>query len=148
MTTKPASNRPFWIGVALGAPIILLGARGILANAGDTEPTELARFIGGSAIVHDAVVLPFVLAVGWVGHRLLPTWLWRPARWALMTTAIVLVVSRPFVARWGYNDRNPTALSRNYGQGVAVALLVVWAATLVWAALERRSERRTGAPPT
>ena len=114
----------------------------MIANARDTHPGELARWIGGSAVVHDAIVLPVVLAAAWAGHRWLPTWAWRPLRWALMTTAIVLVVSWPFVARWGYNPANPTALNRNYGRGVAVALAMVWAVTAVWALLERRARAR------
>ena len=132
------STRGFWIGAALGSPIIALGIRGAVVNARDTHPAELGRWIAGSAVLHDALVLPVVAAIAFLGRRVVVEWAWPSVRWALMTSAILLVVSRPFVAGYGYNPQNPTALPRNYGLGVAVALVVVWAVAAIWALLLRR----------
>jgi hypothetical protein len=138
------STRSFWVGFALGVPIIALGIRGLLANSVDTRPAELARWLVGSAVVHDAVVLPLVAVIG-LGGRRLSGWAWPALRWALATTAILLVVSRPFVNRSGYNPRNPTALPRNYGVGVSVAIGVVWLLALGGAIVLRRRQARTRA---
>lgn len=134
----PQSTRAFWIAMAVGTPIVAFGIRGALVNARDVHPGEVARWLVGSAIVHDAVILPLVLAVGLVGRRFVPAWAWPAVRWALMTTGVLVLVSRPFVAGYGYNPGNPTALNRNYGLGVSIALAVVWTAATVWAFLTRR----------
>ncbi len=139
MATPHESTRSFWIGCALGVPVIAIGIRGALVNARDTHPAELARWIAGSAIVHDAAALPVVAVVAWLGRRYVAGWAWPAVRWAAMTTAILLVVSRPFVAGYGYNPDNPTALPRDYGLGVALALVVVWVTAAGWAVLTRRS---------
>lgn len=141
----PPSTRPFWVGVAVGLPLMALGVRGALADAVDTHPAELARWVVGSALVHDALVVPVVSVVALVGRRLSPRWAWPPLRWALATTAVLLVVSRPFVARYGYRAANPTALDRPYGAGIAVALGAVWAAAVAWAAVARRRPPAPGA---
>ncbi len=73
-------------------------------------------------------------------------WAWPAVRWGLATSAILVVVSRPFVARWGYDPANPTALPRNYGVGVAIAIALVWVAAGVWAAAIRH-RRPGGAAP-
>ena len=99
--------------------------------------------------MHDALVLPLVAAVAVLGRRLVPGWAWPAVRWALATSAILLVVSRPFVARWGYHPANPTALPRNYGLGVAIAITVVWVLAGTWAmALRRRWPDRPAPPPS
>jgi hypothetical protein len=140
------STRPFWIGLAVGAPILAFGVRGILEHADETKPAELARWILGSALVHDGIVLPAVVVVGWAGRRACPSWAWPATRWALATTAIVLAVSRPFVARWGYRAANPTALSRDYGAGTAVAVAAIWAVALAWAVRDARRRERLSRP--
>lgn len=137
------STRAFWIGMVLGVPIIAFGIRGAIVNTRDARAGELGRWLVGSALVHDAVILPIVLMVGAAGRRWAPGWAWPAVGWGLMTTGVVLVVSRPFVAGYGYNPANPSALSRNYGLGVGAALAAVWTATAVWALLTRRRARST-----
>ena len=99
-------------------------------------------------MVHDALVLPVVLIVGVLGRKVTPTWAWPAVRWALFTTGVVAVVSRPYVASYGSGGANPTVLPRNYGAGVLVALAAVWAAAAVWAVVLRQRGRPTIQDPT
>lgn len=130
-----------WIGLALGAPIVAWGVRGILRESGRTHPGELARWIVGSALVHDVVVLPVVVTVAVVGRRVVSERAWPLVRWALATTGVVALVSWPFVRGYGRRPSNPSLLPRNYGVGVTVALAMVWLVTLVACWLARRASR-------
>lgn len=133
-----------WIGLALGVPLIGWGVRGILQESGRTHPAELGRWIVGSAIVHDAVVLPLVLAVAVLARRAVPAAAWAPVRWALATTGVLALVSWPFVRGYGRRSSNPSLLPRDYGEGVLVVVGLVWVVAVVLAV---RATRRTRPPP-
>lgn len=133
-----------WIGLALGTPLIGWGVRGILLESARTHPTELGRWIIGSAVIHDALVLPVVLVVGVLARRAVPTPAWPPVRWGLATTAVLAIVSWPFVRGYGRSPNNPSLLPRNYGEGVLVVLAVVWLVTGALATVAVRRARTGG----
>jgi hypothetical protein len=137
-----SSPWPFRIGLALGVPLLLIGIRGVLVNERDTRPAELARWILGSALLHDAVLVPVVAVIAWALRRLLPGWSWPAVRWGLFATAVLVAVSRPFVARYGWTPANRTALDRPYGRGVAVAVAVIWVAAGTWLLVDGLVRRR------
>jgi hypothetical protein len=134
-----------WIGLALGTPLIAWGVRGVLVESGRTHPGELARWIIGSAVVHDAVLLPVVLLAGVLARRAVPAAAWPPVRWALATSGVVALVSWPFVRGYGRNPRNPSLLPRDYGRGVLVTLALVWFAAATIAVVQRRRARSSRA---
>lgn len=133
-----------WIGLAVGAPIIAWGIRGILMESARTHPGEIARWIVGSALVHDAVLLPVVVSVAVVARRFVPDQAWPAVRWALATSGVVALVSWPFVRGYGRRAGNPSLLPRDYGAGVAIAIAGVW---LLTAALCWRAQRRNQGSP-
>ncbi|MGQ0433365.1 MAG: hypothetical protein ACT452_13255 [Microthrixaceae bacterium] len=135
-----------WIGLLLGAPIIAWGVRGILLESDRTHPGELARWLVGSALVHDAVLLPIVASVAVVARRLVPERMWPVARWAIATTGIVALVSWPFVRGYGRRPSNPSLLPRDYGAGVIVAVVAVWLVALVrfWRARRQPADPEPG----
>lgn len=134
-----------WIGFALGLPIVAWGIRGVLAGSGRTHRAEVARWIVGSAVVHDALILPVVLAGGVLARRVVPPRAWPAVRWALATTGVLVLVSWPFVRGYGRRAGNPSLLPRDYGTGVLVVVALVWVTTIVlvahaWWADARRHE--------
>jgi Kef-type K+ transport system membrane component KefB len=150
MSAEPP-DRPgpgLWIGLALGVPVMAWGIRGILEESARTHPAELGRWIIGSAVVHDLVLLPLVLSIGVLARRAVPEAAWAPVRWALATTGVLLLVSWPFVRGYGRRSGNPSLLPRDYGSGLLVALAVVWLAAVLLAALRiRRGRWRASRPP-
>jgi hypothetical protein len=147
-TPPDRPDRGLWIGLALGAPVIAWGIRGILDESARTHPAELGRWLIGSAVVHDAVLLPLVLAVGLLARRAVPADAWPPVRWALATSGVLVLVSWPFVRGYGRSPGNPSLLPRNYGGGLVVALAVVWAATGLFVMINlRRARRSANRPP-
>ncbi len=137
-----------WIGLAIGVPIMARGVLGILEGSRRTHPGELARWIAGSAIIHDAVLLPIVVGVAMIVRSVVPARTWPIVRWALMTSGVVLLVAWPFVRGYGRRAGNPSLLPRNYGVGVAVALAITWAVAAALVVLGRRRARRVVADPS
>lgn len=134
-----------WIGLALGVPLIAWGVRGIVMDAARTHPAELGRWLVGSAVVHDAVLLPVVLGIAVATRRLASDRVWPLVRWALSTTGVVLLVSWPFVRGYGQRSSNPSLLPRDYATGVVVAIAAVWLVTGAVAWFWRRGHTAGGA---
>jgi hypothetical protein len=130
-----------WIGLALGLPIIGWGIRGALSEEARTHPAELGRWIVGSAVVHDALILPVVLLVAVGARRLVPARTWAFVRWALATTGVLALVSWPFVRGYGRRSSNASLLPRDYTAGVLVAVMLVWLVAGVAALVQVRGRR-------
>ena len=81
----------------------------------------------GSALLHDLLWLPIVAVVGAVLARAgrggrLPG----PVRWAVATSAVLVVIAWPFVRGYGRNRGNPSLLPRNYAHGLVAYLVLTW----------------------
>lgn len=136
------STRGLLAGLAVGVPVMAYGARGALVDAADTHPAELARWIVGGAVVHDAVLVPLVALAAWGLRRLVPDRWWGPVRAGLVVSGTLCLAAYPFVAGFGRDPRNPSLLPRDYGLGLAGALAVVWLGVAAWlvAVTRRRSQ--------
>jgi len=128
MTDERRPGTGLWVGLVVGVPIMVRGVIGVLDDARRVDPAELARWVLGSAVVHDAIVLPVVLTAALVARRVTPAAWWAAVRWALMTSGVVLLVSWPFVRGYGRRSSNPSLLPRDYTSGVLVVLALVWGA--------------------
>lgn len=140
---ETTSWRGLLVGLALGLPVISYGLWGVLVDADRTHPAELARWVVGSAVAVDLLIVPAVIAVGAVVRRLTPRTWWPTVRAALMVTGALAVVAWPFVRGYGDDPANPSLLPRNYVGGLTGAVAVVWAAAAAhlawrWAAARRR----------
>jgi hypothetical protein len=125
------------------------GLRGVLVDAASTRPGELGRWLVGGALVHDLVLVPLVLAVGWGVHRLVPA---GPTRrvltWCLATSGVLALVAWPFVRGYGRQASNPSLLARDYARGLVTYIVVVWAVgAFVLLAAAVRSRRASRAQP-
>jgi hypothetical protein len=134
-------SRAFWPAVAVGWVVMAVGARGVLMDAADTVPRRWLVLFLGSAVVHDLVVAPAVILVGWAVARAAPPWARAPVQAGLLTSGAVALFALPFVAGYGRQPANPSALPLDYGRGLAVVLAVVWIACGAWAFKTRRSPR-------
>jgi predicted anti-sigma-YlaC factor YlaD len=136
--------------LALGAVgVVILGYGGVrlLQNAhSTTHPVKLAEWLVGALLVHDLLIAPVVLGVGWLVAR----WLPRPARGlvlaALIMTGLVSSVGIFLVYRQG-KTASPTLalLAQNYRAHLVllyVAVIVGTGAVAAITRLRRRSVRR------
>jgi hypothetical protein len=147
---ETTSRRGLLVGLALGLPVIAYGLWGVLVDADRTHPAELARWVVGSAVATDLLVVPAMIAIGALARRATPGPWWPTVRAALMVSGSLVLVAWPFVRGYGDDPANPSLLPRDYPAGLAIAVAVVWAlaaAHLAWrrAAARRRDQRATTA---
>jgi len=91
------SGSVFWVGMAAGWAVIGYGVVGLLRNASDTHPLNFFLFFAGSALAHDLVLAPLVIAVSWLGLRRASAAA-RPAMAAtLIVSGSVTLYAYPFV---------------------------------------------------
>jgi len=130
----------FWLGLALGWPLIGFGVWTLVRRSGATDPPNFAALFLGLALVHDLVVAPLASALAlWVGPRL-PVRARAPVAAAAIVSGALVLVSLPPLFSGGVPD-NPSLLPRNYPFGLAVALAAVWAVTGAAVALARLRRR-------
>lgn len=137
----------FWWGLAVGAVVMAIGVRGLIVNRAAimaTNPPRWTMLALSTLAVHDLVVVPVTLAVGFAVTRLVPRGLRAPVQGGLIATAIVVAYALPLVLRLGANPANPTILPRDYRWGLTILLAVIWAsvgAVAVVAAWRQRTVR-------
>lgn len=112
----------------------------------DVRPTSWVRWWVTAAIVHDVVVAPAAIFVGWLAVRFVPRVAKAPVQAGLILTAVLVAISWPALRGYGRIASNPTYLPRNYATGLVVSLALVWAACGAWT-LARFLRGRQGRPP-
>lgn len=139
MTDQP--RWPVVTGAAVGAAIASVGVVSLLQESHDTHPAVVVRWVVGLAVVHDLVLVPFVLAVGTAVHRFVPATTRAVVAGGLLVSGVLVLVAWPLVRGYGRSAGNPSILPRDYGTGLAVALATTWAVAAVLAFLVRRRHR-------
>jgi high-affinity Fe2+/Pb2+ permease len=134
----------FWIATAIGWAIILLGVRMGLHDR-ELEPSSLAKWVAGGLILHDLVWLTVVAVIGAVLAYMLRGRVPVVLGWALATTAVLTIIAWPFVRGYGRRADVPSALQRNYAQGLLAYIAVTWLLALA-AYLVGRWRRSRGRP--
>ncbi|WP_329090479.1 hypothetical protein OG979_38380 [Actinomadura citrea] len=129
---------------AAGLALIAVGLRGIV----DQVPfAQWAKWFAGAAVLHDAVLVPAVLAAGAL-TGLVPAGR-RIVRAALVIGACVTVVAIPVVLGYGRRADEPSRLPLPYGRNLGIVLGVIAAAAacalVVRAVTARRRAGRGGA---
>ncbi|MFB4318266.1 hypothetical protein [Actinomadura sp. 21ATH] len=121
-----------------GGALIALGLWGILTSTG-SDPAGWALWLGGAAIVHDAVLVPPVLLAGALTARL-PAAYRRRVQAALLIGGTVTLVALPLVLGLGRRADNPSLLPLPYGRNLVLVLAVT--AALTFSPLLARRLRR------
>jgi hypothetical protein len=129
----------FWAGLVVGWTTMGFGLAGLLGDAADTHPEDLARWFLGGAVAHDALAAPVVCGAGWLLARAVPRTVRGPVAAGLVVTGAVTLYAWPFLRGYGLRPDNPSALPLDYAAGLATVLVAVW---LVCGGLALRSWRR------
>lgn len=124
-------GRTFWVTLVVGWGVMAYALRGVFVDDHFTHPDDLAKWLVGSALVHDLVVAPAVLVVGWVVHRWVPAQVRGPVQLGLFASGVMALFAYPFVRGYGDVPSNPSALPRDYTEGLLLVLATIWAAVAV-----------------
>ena len=117
----------FWTAVLVGWAIIAFGIHGALSQSSRTHPHSFAIWIIASLVAHDAVIAPLVFTLGRGLRRALGGPLRVGVQAGLVLTGVFVLISIPIAGGFGLRPDNPTLLPRNYGAGLLIVLVTVWA---------------------
>ena len=143
---RPATSarQPWWrwLFVLPGLAAVLYGVYGLL-TAGSRVPlgSWLTWFVG-SALLHDLVIAPLWIGLGWLAARFLPA----AARPAVVVgaavTGVLTLVALPWVLGVGADPANPSFLPRDYGRNLLLVDVGVLIVAALWATVATRRARR------
>ena len=130
---------------ALGVAVAGYGAW-LLLQEDLADLIDTAVWLAGGVVLHDFVLVPLTLLLGFALVRLLPANLRAPVAGGLVVLGTVTLMAVPVLGGWGANADNPTILDRNYPIGWLVVLGVTMLVVVVTIVL--RAGRRSGGPGT
>ncbi|MEU0314398.1 hypothetical protein [Nocardioides sp. NPDC006273] len=118
--------------ILLGTVSMAYGAWLLLSRQDLGQVVEVMIWLAAAVVIHDGILAPAVLALGWLGGRLLPRAVARGAVTVLVLLGPATLVAIPVLGRFGAKPDNPTLLDRDYTQGLLVfAVLCVCAGVAV-----------------
>jgi hypothetical protein len=137
-------GRGFWIGLALGTPVMVYGAFELIHEAGFPRAFAAARWLGAGLLLHDLVLVPIVLALVWAVGRVAPPRLRTPLRAGILCSALIVAIAWPALRGYGRRADNLSVHPLDYTSAVLTALVILWGAVVLWTAV---SWRRQPSPP-
>ena len=110
-----------------------------------------AGWLVAALVIHDGILSPLVVSVGWLLRRLVPDRARRFLQVALIISGLVTVIALPMIYLRGSQPAVKAILLRNYGANLALIIGLVAVATLVLYAVRVARDRARGpaaTPPT
>lgn len=135
--------------IGLGVAGILVGLYGVvnLVTGVDLGTlVVLALWLIGAVVIHDGILSPAVLAVGWALHRWVPPRARRYAQAGLIAGGLITVVAIPMIVRQGAEPASKALLRQNFGGNLTLLLGLVAAASLVLYAVRVARDTRPTPP--
>jgi hypothetical protein len=120
--------------IGLGAAGLLFIGYGVLllpANTASKELVLLALWLIAAIVVHDAMLAPAVIGIGWLLRRFVPDRGRRYLQAALVVGAFITVIAVPLILRQGTQPRSKALLQLPYGAHYALLLGMIAGVSLV-----------------
>jgi len=146
--TAPTDERrgpAFWVGLVIGGAIMAWGAWLFVDLTSSAAPRRgLVVWIVGIDLLHDLVLVPVVLAGGWLMARFVPARHRGPVHAGVVISAFVLVLAYLPLRGSADGARNPTIQPLDYRTSTLTALALVWSGVGAWALVRWVSDRHPG----
>jgi hypothetical protein len=114
-------------GIALGA----FGVFRLLSEIPTHSLLVLAVWLITALVIHDALLAPSVVEVGWLLRRYVPDRGRRYLQIALIMIALVTVIAVPMIFLRGSQPAAKALLLRNYGANLILVIAVIAVITLI-----------------
>lgn len=101
----------------------------------------LLVWLAAAVAIHDGILSPFIVGVGWLLRRLVPDRPRRYLQFALIMAGLVTVIALPMIYLRGSQPAVKALLLRNYGANLALIISVVAVVTLAVYAIRVARER-------
>ncbi|MDQ2837959.1 MAG: hypothetical protein M3Y42_10860 [Actinomycetota bacterium] len=133
----------------VGVGGIAYGIARILTDSKDTKPLPLLKWLIGSLLLHDAVIAPVVIGIGWLLARYVPDRARPFVQGALVTGGLISSVALVLIWRQGKTSAKSLALlQQNYLAHLLILLAIVAAVTVgCYLITVSRSNRTKTRPP-
>ncbi len=136
--------------ISLATAGILLGLYGVfrlLTNVGFVELLVLALWLIGAVVIHDGILSPAVVAVGWFLTRRVPPRGRRYLQGFLVVAGLMTVIAVPLMLRKDSQPQSKAMLLQSYGGNLTVLLALAAALSLLLYAIQvARRTTPTAAP--
>ncbi len=145
-TETPArAGASFWTALVIGGGIMAFGIRGALDELSSFP--DVARWVIGADLIHDFVVAPIAVGIGWAVGRVV-SMRWRaPIQAGLMATAITIAIGWPGLRGYGLHlvPDNASVQPLNDATAVGTVVGIIWAVVAIWL-ITRALRPRTTTP--
>jgi hypothetical protein len=124
---------------------IALGAFGVFRLVSETPVRSvliLALWLIAALVLHDAILAPSVVGVGWLLRQHVPDRGRRFLQVALIMSALVIVIALPMILLRGSQPAEKALLLRNYGTNLILLLSMIAAVSLILYAVQVVRDRR------
>jgi hypothetical protein len=135
----------------LGILVLLYGIVNLFIHIPIQTLLMVAVWLVAALIIHDAVIAPSVVGVGWLLRRLLPDRARRYVQMGLIMAAAVTIIAIPMIIREGSQPPQKTLLIQNYAANLALLLGIIAGVTAAAYAVRvarDRSRPAGSAPPS
>lgn len=114
-----------------GILLMLFGAFRLFTEIPVEDLVVLAVWLIGALVIHDGVLSPAVVAVGWAISRVTPPRGRRYLQAGLIMAALVTVIAIPMIYRRNSQPKSKAILQQNFGANLIVLLALIAAGTLI-----------------
>jgi len=129
---------------ATGIGLLVFGAGRLLLQTPPASLVLIALWLVAAVAIHDGVLSPMVVAVGWGLRRLVPDRGRRYLQFGLLAGALVTVVAVPMIYRRGSEPPSKSLLLQDYGLNLTLLLGLIAVGTLgAYAVRVARDHSRT-----
>ena len=122
---------------AAGAGLLGYGIVRIFTDAKDTKPAALLRWLVGALLVHDLLIAPVVIGIGWLLARYVPPRARRYLQAGLICGGLVSAYGVLLIWRQGTVAPSLALLRQNYLRNLLILLGIVAVGCLIGYLVER-----------
>lgn len=148
--TDTRSIRAVRIGLGvIGIGGILYGIARILTDSKDTKPLALLKWLIGALLLHDVIIAPVVIGIGWLLARYVPDRARAFVQGGLVTGGLISSIGVLLIWRQGKTSANSLSLlQQDYAAHLLLLLAIVAVVTLgCYLISVSRSKRTKTLPP-
>lgn len=130
-----------------GIGLVLFGAFRLITEVPFRNLVFLALWLIAALIIHDGILSPLVVSVGWLLRRLVPDRARRFLQLALIISGLVTVIAVPMIFLRSSQPAVKAILLRNYGANLTLIIGIVAVASLALYAVRVARDRAAAPPP-
>ncbi|MFL6164209.1 MAG: hypothetical protein ACJ74U_18560 [Jatrophihabitantaceae bacterium] len=131
MAAAPNVSRSRLLIGAVGGGLMGYGIVRIFTDAKDTKPVSLLKWLIGALLVHDLLIAPVVVGIGWLLARYVPPRARRYLQAGLIAGGLVSALGVPLIWRQGKAGASSLALlQQDYRRNLLILLAIIALASL------------------